>query len=267
MSSPSGKYRIFAHDQFIKRSFETVAVAFKIFVGGVFWETFALISGFSVHSVAYYFITGFGSGLGYFLAHISIYWVLHQKKYNPQKELIKGSILGLANFLGPGTIWQRVVNDADDWGWTFTEGFFYMWLISTIFFFVSTSIIRKIEEYVEYGDKFWSSIDPINITLWRDFCFAISLGLGDAFFMGTSALQFPSGNWLAPAFGIYANTSFIVAILLAGTSSLVGFLVSQIFQNIFFVDTWTDAETIPEYYAWLNEQQSYSEIPQPEAQF
>lgn len=170
------------------------------------------------------------------------YVVTGFKDFKPVIEGIRGAMLGLAVFLGPGTIWQRVVNDSADWNFSFTGGFFYMWPLSGLMFLASMTALRFLASRIQryFFDHRIRAVESVTRQFLHDACLAFSVGLGDAFFMGTSAEQFPTDNWLAPAFGVYNSTDPFVAMLLAGISTMIGFLIAQTFQNIVFPDCWAD---------------------------
>lgn len=219
----------------------TVVGASQVFIGAFFWQGFALACNCDVHYVGYYFITGFGGGLGTVLSALVPYALKGFKNFDITIEGLRGFMLGMAIFLGPGTIWQRVVNDAADWGWSFTGGFFYMWLLSGLMFLASITVTRKITYFIQKRafDHVIRAVDSVTRQFYHDATLAFTVGFSDAFFMGTCATQF-SDNWLAGAFGIDNNTEDFEAMILAGLSTCVGFLIAQSFQNVAFFDSWAD---------------------------
>lgn len=216
----------------------TALVSFKIFLGAFLWEGFGLGCNCSIYSTAFYFSTGFGGGIGTFLGQLLPALFLYRGQQKPiMLETLRGFILGISVFLGPSTLWQRLVNDAADWGWSFTGGFFYMWLISGLVFVLSYTAFSALLEWAITKKRL--SLVELRKKLFMDCLLGISVGLGDAFFMGTSASQF-SDNWLAPAFGVYDSTPPLNSMLLAGISTAIGFTIAQVFQNIVFPVTWAD---------------------------
>lgn len=216
----------------------TSLVSFKIFLGAFLWEGLGLGCNCSIHSASFYFYTGFGAGLGTFLGQLLPALVIHRGHQKPiMLESLRVFILGFSVFLGPGTLWQRLVNDAADWGWSFTGGFFYMWLISGLVFVLSYTVFSALLEAIITRKRL--SVVDARKKFFMDCLLGISVGLGDAFFMGTSASQF-SDNWLAPGFGVYDSTPPLQSMLLAGISTVIGFTIAQVFQNIIFPITWAD---------------------------
>lgn len=231
----------FSHERQEHRWLVTVVGAAKVFVGAFFWQGFALACNCDVHYEGYYFLTGFGGGLGTVLSALVPYALTGFKNFDPTIEGLRGFMLGMAIFLGPGTIWQRVVNDAADWGWTFTGGFFYMWFLSGLMFLASITVTRKVTYYIQKHcfDHVIRAVDSVKRQFYHDATLAFTVGFSDAFFMGTCATQFDD-NWLAGAFGIDDNTEDFEAMILAGLSTCVGFIIAQSFQNLVFFDCWAD---------------------------
>ena len=214
------------------RLFNTILKIPPLFLCGFLWEGFALSTDCSIDSSCYYFLTGIGAAIGTFVGHLLAY-LASRGDHDIASELYEAFIHSFGILFGPGTTWQRIVNDASDWGLTFTGAFFYMWLLSALLWFASVTAAKITLDYVLIQSKIEKSVKIDKIQILKFFFVAISIGLADAFFLGTVSDTFDN-NWLGPPFGVNQNTSTFVAMLKAGTASLVGFLVSQFIQ-IFFI--------------------------------
>ncbi len=211
-----------------------------MFLSAFMWEGFGIASGYSIESTKYYFITGFGGGVGTIVGHVLVYAIIKGRDLSFLEELATGTLYGLSAFLGPSTIWQKVVNDTAEWGWSFTAAFFFMWLVSGLIFYANMIVFRVIAVIGSKYSNVLKIVEPAGQRLWSDLSLSISVGLGDAFFMGTDKVQFQDSNWLAPAFGTNENTEPFEAMMKAGTSVMLGFLIMQIVENIVFRLVWTD---------------------------
>jgi hypothetical protein len=188
---------------------ETFMTVPKIFLGAFLWEGFSLGSKLGEYDVAFYWISGLGCAVGTQFGHVAITFIVQRgHDFSYFHDATKGFLYGLAVLFGPGTAWQRVVNDAHDWGLTFTQAFFYMWLISCLLFFTSLTFFRKVIEVISIKTNTEKRFIHLRSSLYFDFLISLSVGMGDAFFMGTEAVhEFPSDNWLAPTFGVHSGTN------------------------------------------------------------
>eukprot|EP01038_Epipyxis_sp_PR26KG_P005871 gene5871-8096_t len=235
----------------------------KVFIGAALWELFSYIcvddiNQCSTSSTNFYFMTGFGEFLGIFIGEFVLVGLL-QPMYAPyiidktQLQLLmnglnKGLFSGLIIFFGIGTMWQYNVNISHKLNCNFTQAFFYMFFISLTVNLVSISFWRYLHTKItnDYFHLKSSLIDPIENSYWYDFQVSISVAMASSFFMGTSATEYVD-NWLAPLFGVYSSTPLIEAVLLAGCSSWMGFILCQIIQNCFVVDSWIDKQMTSNY--------------------
>eukprot|EP01039_Chlorochromonas_danica_P010641 gene10641-11797_t len=221
------------------RFYESALSIPKMFLCAFLWEGFGLGSGYASESVDFYFITGLGGGVGVLVGHLLAFAVAKGKDFKWQEELTRGSLYGISVFLGPATLWQKIVNDTDEWGWSFTGAFFFMWLIASLTYFASMTFFRAVAEIGSKHLPILKVVEPPSLRIWSDFSLSISVGLGDAFFMGTVPDQF-NHNWLAPAFGVHDDTETFLAMLKSGLSVLIGFLIMQVVENLIFKSAWTD---------------------------
>lgn len=238
----AGPLRIPSKKRLINRSYECMIALPKMFLSAFLWEGFGLASGYSSETVRYYFITGLGGGVGVLVGHMIVFYFARGKDFVFKEELTKAALYGMAVFLGPATLWQKIVNEADEWGWTFTGSFFFMWLVASLVYFTSMSVFRLFAEFGSCYFPILKTVEPAKQRMVSDFSLSFSVGLGDAFFMGTCGDQF-SHNWLAPAFGVHDSTNAMEAMVKSGTSVMTGFLLMQVFENIAFGSVWTDDAT------------------------
>jgi hypothetical protein len=132
----------------------------------------------------------------------------------------------------------------------FTEAFFYVWLMCFLLFLTVLTAMRALNTQYTQDQllkllKVKSKFMTIHKRFYFDVQLALCVSLSDAFFVGTETYEL-EGNWLAPAFGIYDDTSKFMAMLKSGLSTLTGFLVLQVLQNAILKDCWIDAvEEIP----------------------
>lgn len=222
------------------RSIVTALTSPKIFFGAMLWQGFSYACNCNLDSANFYFITGFGSALGTFLSSVALGLALKGSLDDFLNEFSHGVLYALPVFLGPGTCWQKNVNDSVDWKFTFTGAFFHMFLISTALYFPAVVFLRAINQYFIKPKGIDTGIDTVEERIYFDFLLSLSIAFGDAFFMGTAAAQHFEDNWLAPAFGVYDDTPVFTGMMWAGLSTLCGFLIIQTVQNLVLKDTWLD---------------------------
>ena len=58
-----------------------------------------------------------------------------------RQEIFHACAYFCAIFFGSGTTWQRIVNDTIRYNMTFTESFFYMWLLSSLMFLTVLTVM------------------------------------------------------------------------------------------------------------------------------
>lgn len=224
----------------LKRRFmELGMTAPKIFMAAFLWQGFGLACGCNPDSSNFYFMTGFGSAVGTFVGHVVFSALAMRGNFDPKHELLEGVIYAMPIFLGPGTAWQKIVNDCQDWGFNFDESFCYMWLVSFLILICSLCFLRILNERIVRRLEIDVHVGTIRDKFPTDFQIAMSIGFGDAFFMGTVPEQF-SSDFLAPPFGVYDDTPPFEAMVKAGGSTLCGFLIMQTFQNFIWKKSWLD---------------------------
>ncbi|KAJ1401303.1 hypothetical protein B484DRAFT_458016 [Ochromonadaceae sp. CCMP2298] len=227
-------------ETFKKRSYMLLFTLPKIFLCGFFWQAFSYATNASTTSPSFYFITGFGSGLGAFVGTLLF-----------SVEIVEGSLTltrldvfhsvayFFAIFLGSGTTWQKIVNDTQDYDMNFTTAFFYMWLLASVLFCSALTVLRHLHTLfvtaVRKQDK-WDDVESVYQRFYFDVQLSLCVGIADAFFVGTVSGY--EGNWLS-FFGT-EGVPKAEAMAKAGASTLVGFTLLCVLQNVFLKYCWLD---------------------------
>lgn len=230
----------------LKQRFLTVLqVAPEIFLCGFLWSGFSVACDCGTETTSFYFMSGFGSGLGALFGHILTHITFENGMPTVERqELFHACAYFCAIFFGSGTTWQRIVNDTIRYNMTFTESFFYMWLLSTLMFLTVLTVMRFLN--TQYTKSQFSKVLQIEddfMDVQHRFFFDIQLacviGFADAFFVGTVTGEY-TNNWLGPAFGVHEYTSTFVGMCKSGGSTLVGFVILQSVLNVIMKDCWLD---------------------------
>eukprot|EP01035_Chromulina_nebulosa_P019629 gene19629-25540_t len=232
------RYRV---DLLWDRTLGMFLAAPKMFLGSFFWEGFAMLASNSLNlsDLSFWFclLTGIGTAIGIIVGHLGVVFLTTTKKVDIDIELHAVALLAVALGLFTGTLWQVSVNISKHLHLDFTQAFWFVGAVSTGYSFVSLTVCRYLNTI--FPEIFRLQIKPVRETWYLDLLLSISVGAADAFFVGTSDISVFANDWL-PGFAVRDNTSVFVAMLLAGSSSLCGFLVCQSIQNIILIDTWLD---------------------------
>jgi hypothetical protein len=223
----------------------TIRASPKFFFCAFGWEAFSILAiylGVSSVSAEYYFLTGLGDFLGILLGFLAVTILFYQPAaYN--SEFQYALLVATAAGLVPGSVWQLSLNIAQFFTFNYTAAFFFVFMMSMAVFFAAVVVLRFLNDMLP--DKHRLLWDGCRDAIWHDFLLSIAIGSADAFFTGTDTTMFKD-NWLAPAFGIYPDTSAVMAMCLSGASSLAGYLVAQAVLNLVVVENWTDpGEDLP----------------------
>jgi hypothetical protein len=233
-------------EKFKARTIVLLSLCPELFLCGFLWTGLGYgCFGCSTHSAAFYFATGFGSGVGALLGHfLSHFEMVDGFPTVTKQEVFHGCAYFCAIFLGSGTTWQRIVNDTIGYGMNFTEAFFFVWLMCFLLFltvltamrFLNTRYARaELNRVLDVNDDFMSVKDRFIY----DIQLSATIAFADAFFVGT-VTEYRGTNWLSPAFGVYPSTCEFPAMLLSGASTLTGFVLMQMVQNMFLKKCWLD---------------------------
>jgi len=226
-------------DKYLDRILGTALAAPKVFLGAMLWEGFSLVAtmdNLQPTSPGYYFLTGLGDFLGILTACLILMHVQCLTGNEYMKELHDSLVLATVSGLFAGTLWQFSVNLGVQDSFTFTETFFLVGTLGFATVFLLLYIIRITNDSLP--TEYRLRIDPSHEKVHHDFQLAFVLGVADAFFVTTDGVDF-ADDWLA-SFAIYPDTDSLTAVMLAGSSATVGFLVAQCVLIFFLDDTWVD---------------------------
>lgn len=241
----SNIFAICEPNKFKQRCLTVLQVAPEIFLCGFLWSGFSVACDCGTETNSFYFMTGFGSGLGALFGHILTHITFDNGfPIVTRQELFHACAYFCAIFFGSGTTWQRIVNDTIRYDMTFTESFFYMWLLSSLMFLTVLTVMRFLN--TQYTKSQFSKVLQIEddfMDVQHRFFFDVQLcsviGFADAFFVGTVTGEY-TNNWLGPAFGVHESTSTIDGMCKSGAATLVGFLIMQTVLNMIMKDCWLD---------------------------
>jgi hypothetical protein len=231
-----------------KRTISTLVECPVFFFYAFAWEAFALISedslGDNKFSARYCFMTGLGAFIGALTYSVILLLLQYQLEQFDFKVHFSESVLrGIAGGVTTGTLWQFSVNISEIYGFTFTEGFFFVFAMSAVTFMLMICMLRFLHDMLPNDYKL--SILPLSMTTFTfDWSLSLATAASDAFFVGTDNDQF-TGAWLG-AFNVPdAGMSYGTSIALAGASGLVGFLVFQALWNLITPEGWNWVDGIP----------------------
>jgi hypothetical protein len=123
--------------------------------------------------------------------------------------------------------------------------FFFFFFQIGFLFFCSMFCFQLLFIYLAYGPAacllIFTSPRRTQRLLFFTLSLAFSISAGHAFFTATSVTQFQS-DWFSAVFGIYENTPTYLAMISAGTSTTIGFILIQCLQNVLcgHIVVWSD---------------------------
>lgn len=232
-------------EKFKHRCIELLRITPETFLCGFLWTGFSIASGCGTYSVLFYFSAGFGSGLGALVGHAFMNGNIDRGfPAISRQELFHSVAYFFAIFLGSGTTWQRIVNDTLDYDMNFTESFFYMLCLSSMMFLAVLTVMRMLNTQYTKAElnrtlQINNNFMTVQQRFYYDMQLATTIGMADAFFLGTVGDEY-SDNWLGPAFAVHATTLPLEAMCKSGASTLAGFAIMQLLQNMILVDSWLD---------------------------
>jgi len=207
----------------------------KIFPAGFCWQGASLVAGslaLAPESVAFALMTGFGDAVGVYCGHRALYLAKGAMgtKVDQSQEHQIASWLASSAFLS-GTAWQPAVNFLASCGLAFTPAAVATTFICGFCFFTGLRLGRNVFA-VGKGDS---------SNLVKDAQLGFSIGGATGAFVGTD-VSF-AGNWLAPVVGVEETTGDLAGMVLAGSSTSLGFGALQGVQNIVVPSkqSWNDA--------------------------
>jgi len=165
---------------------------------------------------------------------------LHYGTKEYTAELHSGILLAVASGLVAGTLWGVwvLVFGPNYLSLNFAEAFFFMLLLSFVFFAGTLLLLRWLNTTL-LPPKSRLLLGDVHLR-WRfDASLAFSIAFADAFFLSTSASSFSDAGGLA-VFNVDSSTTAGVAMAYSGTTAAIGFLLAQLVQNSVLDYTFVD---------------------------
>jgi len=250
----SGFFGIPSPERWLGRLVKALIIGVKVFFGALAWEGFALVAlsiGQSADKAGYFFLTGLGDAVGYFVAHVL---VMHATclQYGTNEytaELHSGILLAVASGIVAGTLWGVwvLVFGPEYLALNFAEAFFFMLLLSFVFFAGTLMLLRWLNTTL-LSPKSRFLVGDVHLRWKFDVSLAFSIAVADAFFLSTSASSFSDAGGLA-VFNVDSSTAAGVALAYSGATALIGFLLAQLVQNSVLDYTFVDDVVPPPFMA------------------
>ena len=204
----------------------------KIFMAGFGWQGASCIAdayGFAADTSSFALITGVGDFTGVCIGHTG--WMIGKSmlvddSIDTTAEFHTGILLGTAAFFS-GTTWQPLVNLLHD---TLHLSFNTSVGLTTIgcgtAFYIGLRLARSAYSPFLYG------VEPTNYSnLKADAALSLSVGAATGCFVGTD-LSFGAANWMGSVLGVQDGFGSLHGMMLAGTSTAIGFTAVQSIQNL-----------------------------------
>jgi hypothetical protein len=230
------------------------------------WEAFALIStdyiGDDKFTFSYCLMTGVGAFAGSFLYSLMLLGVQYQmKEFDLNIHFSEGVLRAISGGVTTGTLWQFSVNISEINGFTFTEGFFFVFALSAVTFMLMTCLLRFCHSLLPR--EYQCALLPMSTSVFIfDGTLSLAVAASDAFFVGTDNDQY-TGGWLTVFNVPDSGMAFGKSIALAGASGLCGFLVFQSIWNLIAPVGWNWVDGIPGSERKLNSAESSTQQQQP----
>jgi len=242
-SKTNGEASVFKPDKdsiYKKRfvaTFDTIVS--KIFLAGFFWQSAAILCGYSIETFEFAVTTGLGDAFGVFVGHC-FYDIFKKIVVDEGIDLTNtlqiGIFLSTASFFS-GTVWQPIVNALQTAGFSFLGVFVCTWICCTYSFNFGLRIGRNL-----YSQRLLHVERPTWENSRTDFALSMAVGGGSAFFVGTDTTYLPEVNFLYYVVGIHDYTPQLVAAVAAGSSCVLGFGLTQSAFNVLYPigECWID---------------------------
>jgi len=203
----------------------------KLFFAGFFWQSAATLSGLDSQTFAFAIVTGIGEATGVFFGNL-LYDMVKKSSVDSSINLtasLQTSIfLSTATFCS-GTSWQPIVNMFKNIGLGFLGTFVGTWIFCTFAFNSGLRLGRNV---------YWNTLSFIEKPTWEnsrnDFALSVTIGGATAFFVGTDTSFSPEDNFLYHIVGIQENMNDLIGAILAGSSTALGFGITQSVLNIIY---------------------------------
>ena len=208
----------------------------KIFPAGFGWQSSSIVAeeylGYSADSMSFALTTGLGDAIGVLLGHCGYYAakkaVTGNSKILMKREFDTGFLLASAAFCS-GTLWQPLVDALQGSGLSFTGVFAGTWVGCGTAFYAGLRAGRTIlPSFLTYVEE------PTYDNSKTDASLSVAIGGATGFFVGTDVAYLPEQNFLINIVGIQDATPALAGCALAGSSTGLGFGVSQSALNIVY---------------------------------
>lgn len=208
----------------------------KIFPAGFGWQSSSIIAeeylGYSADSMSFALTTGLGDAVGVLLGHCGYYAakkaVTGNSKILMKREFDTGFLLASAAFCS-GTLWQPLVDALQGSGLSFAGVFAGTWIGCGTAFYAGLRAGRTIlPSFLTYVEE------PTYDNSKTDASLSVAIGGATGFFVGTDVAYLPEQNFLINIVGIQDATPALAGCAIAGSSTGLGFGVSQSALNIVY---------------------------------
>lgn len=216
----------------------------KIFPAGFGWQSSSILAenylGYAPDTTAFALTTGLGDAAGVLIGHCGFYAikkaVTGNEKILMKREFDTGFLLASAAFCS-GSLWQPLVDVLQGANLSFASVFTGTWIGCGTAFYAGLRVGRTLlPSFLEYVEE------PTYENSKTDMSLSVSIGGATGFFVGTDAVYLPSQNFLIDIVGITEGTPDLLGCAIAGSSTSLGFGVSQSAMNFVFPTSkcWND---------------------------
>ena len=220
-------------DRFVVTGETTVS---KIFPAGFGWQSSSILAenhlGYSADSMAFALTTGLGDAVGVLIGHCG-YFAIKKAVTGNDKILMKrefdtGFLLATAAFCS-GSLWQPLVDALQGSGLSFAGVFTGTWIGCGTAFYAGLRAGRTVlPTFLTYVQE------PSYENSKTDASLSIAIGGATGYFVGTDAAYLPDQNFLIDIVGIHDTTPALAGCAIAGSSTALGFGVSQTALNVVY---------------------------------
>jgi len=216
----------------IKHRFRVMAevTVSKIFPAGFGWQAASVQAGnlgYEANSLGFFAITGAGDFAGVLIGHTLF---MAGKKaagfdVDMRAQAETGFLLGSAAFCS-GFTWQPTLNALQEIGLSFNQSVVGVGAACALAFFGGLRACRTV-----YSPFMGGVEEPTYQNLKADAQLSVAIGGATGCFVGTD-VSYGDANWLRGVVGIEDGTADMVGQVLAGSSTALGFAVTQTAQNV-----------------------------------
>lgn len=208
----------------------------KIFPAGFGWQSSSIVAesylGYEADTMSFALTTGLGDALGVLFGHCGYYGIKKaitgNEKILMKREFDTGFLLASAAFCS-GTLWQPLVNALQGANLSFGAVFAGTWVGCGSAFYLGLRAGRTIlPSVLTYVDE------PTYENSKTDASLSVAIGGATGFFVGTDAAYLPDQNFLIDIVGITDTVPDLTGCAIAGSSTALGFGVTQTGFNVVF---------------------------------